>query len=252
MALQDHSPEPSSAQGSLRVLPWGEDTKRLNLKLKAWLSLQSLLEPSKPVDSKASSKSLPPDVTRGKVLRAWLGELTQASPRVGPLSCICPPTQGTTFPFASLSSRNQGHTTSQTFASGRENLCEPQAHKNKDKQTPNNLHRWNLLTGKTAHLLHLHSFWNSSTQKGDSHTYTHTHTHHTSHTHTTPHTHTTHITHHIHTPHHTSHTYSTPHIPHTHTTHHTHTYRQGPPREEWSCKSPSAASQPKGQAKRGV
>lgn len=66
-----------------RVLPWEEDTKRLNLKLKAWLSLQSLLEPSKPVDSKASSKSLTPDVTRGKVLRAWLGELTQASPRVG-------------------------------------------------------------------------------------------------------------------------------------------------------------------------
>lgn len=77
----------------------------------------------------------------------------------------------------------------------------------------------------------------------------------TTHTHTTHHIHTPH-THHVHTPHiytyHTLHAY-THHTPHTHHRNtHTHTYRQGAPRGEWSCKSPSAASQPKGQAERGV
>lgn len=81
VALQDHSPEPSSAQGSPRALPWREEAKRLKLKLEAWPSSNAPM-PSRAfqaVDSKASSLSLPHDVRSGKVLRARLLESTQAS-----------------------------------------------------------------------------------------------------------------------------------------------------------------------------
>ena len=179
--------------------------------------------------------------------RAWLGELTQASPRVGPPVLHLSPCPGDHLPLrlALLQKPEPHHIPDIRFREESLRLTKTKTNSKQSSQTEPSDWENSSPPPPTFLLEFLH------TQGGFTHIPTHTHTsyitythhtthtpHHTSHTHTTPHTphitythhsHThTHSTHHIHTPHHTHttpHTHThTPHITtNTHTTHTTHT-----------------------------
>lgn len=107
VALQDHSPGLSSAQGSPGALPWRRATNRPGLPwhVSAFWSL--------PVtDSKASSVSLPPDVRSDTVLRAWLRNSHWASAQGSSLPSPSVPVPRDRLPCVPPASRSPTSTTS--------------------------------------------------------------------------------------------------------------------------------------------